>query len=181
VGRETNTLTENEVKAATLETVSENLSDGVIAPLFYFVLFGVPGAMAYKMINTLDSMIGYRSERHEQFGKFAARLDDIANFIPARLTAILMLASQSKIDGLTFVLREAVKHKSPNAGYPEAALAYILNCRFGGPSYYNGELVEKAYIGTSARAFEHQDIHIATRINLISSILFIFIGSLMLL
>jgi len=91
VGRETTNLTPQQIRKATFETMSENLSDGVIAPLFYFLLFGIPGALVYKMINTLDSMIGYKSDRYEQFGKFAAKLDDVVNYIPARLTAVFML------------------------------------------------------------------------------------------
>ena len=173
VGRDTSQLSENEVRAAALETVSENLSDGVIAPLFYFLLFGVPGAMSYKMINTLDSMLGYRNKRYAKFGKFSARLDDVANFLPARITALLMLLSQMKLRGLTFVTREARRHKSPNAGYPEAALAYILNCQFGGPSRYQGQLVDKEFIGTNSRLFTDQDIELACKINLVVSIIFI--------
>ncbi len=177
VGRETSMLSADQVQAATLETVSENLSDGVIAPLFYFLLFGVPGAMAYKMVNTLDSMIGYRNERYDEFGRVSARIDDLANYIPARLTALLMLLSRFKLGGIGFVMREASKHKSPNAGYPEAALAYLLKCQFGGPSHYYGERVEKAYIGMYARDFKLSDIDIAIKINLSVSVLFVCFGS----
>ncbi|MEM7360079.1 MAG: adenosylcobinamide-phosphate synthase CbiB [Pseudomonadota bacterium] len=173
VGRDTGDLSEQQVRAATLETVSENLSDGVIAPLFYFLVLGVPGAMAYKMINTLDSMIGYRNERYEEFGRFAARLDDVANFIPARLTAVLMLLSRCSLGAIAFVANEAKKHKSPNAGYPEAALAYLLNCRFGGPTSYQGVLIEKDYIGNNSRLFISEDMVIASRINVTTSVLFV--------
>ncbi len=123
VGRDTAELTEQEVRTAALETLAENLSDGVIAPLFWFLLLGVPGMLAYKMVNTLDSMIGYRNERYRQFGCVAARLDDVANFIPARLTALLMVLCVSRPGLLAFVCRYGNQHASPNSGYPESALA----------------------------------------------------------
>ena len=145
VGRETTNLTPQQIRKATFETMSENLSDGVIAPLFYFLLFGIPGALVYKMINTLDSMIGYKSDRYEQFGKFAAKLDDVVNYIPARLTAVFMLLVTFKLKGLVFVFTQGKNHSSPNAGYPEAALAYILSCQFGGSNIYHGKLVYKPF------------------------------------
>ncbi|MCF2487551.1 adenosylcobinamide-phosphate synthase CbiB [Dyadobacter sp. CY347] len=165
VGRDTSNLTQNQVRIAVLETMSENLSDGVVAPLFYYMLGGIPGMMTYKMINTLDSMIGYRSERYEQFGKFAARLDDLANLIPARLTAFLMVLVTFSGRGLDHILRFGNKHKSPNAGYPEAALAGILHCRFGGPNVYHGMLVEKPYVGENEREIEDKEIVFVSRIN----------------
>ncbi|WP_166382353.1 adenosylcobinamide-phosphate synthase CbiB [Polaribacter sp. 11A2H] len=172
VGRETNNLSEQQIRVATLETMSENLSDGVIAPLFYFLILGIPGVMAYKMINTLDSMIGYKNDRYISFGKFAAKLDDVANYIPARITAILMLLVQLKVNGISFVFKEGKKHSSPNAGYPEAALAYILDCQFGGPNYYHGKLLKKPFIGSNNRIIKHEEIKIASRINYAVSILF---------
>ncbi|GAB3765037.1 adenosylcobinamide-phosphate synthase CbiB [Spirosoma pomorum] len=165
VGRDTSQLSPQQIRIAVLETMSENLSDGVIAPLFFYGLAGVPGMMTYKMINTLDSMIGYRSERYEQFGKFAARLDDIANFIPARLTALLMILVTGNSRGVQFAARYGNRHKSPNAGYPEAALAGILNCRFGGPNVYHGVLVEKPYIGEQERPIQPDEINQVSRIN----------------
>ncbi len=165
VGRDTSHLSPQQIRIAVLETMSENLSDGVIAPLFYYALAGVPGMMTYKMINTLDSMIGYRNERYEQFGKYAARLDDVANFIPARLTALLMVMVTFSKRGLTFIFRYGDKHKSPNSGYPEAALAGILNCRFGGPNVYQGTIVDKPYIGATDRLIEDQEIRLVSRIN----------------
>lgn len=173
VGRDTSKLSSQQIRLATLETMSENLSDGVIAPLFYYLILGIPGVMAYKMINTLDSMIGYKSDRYEQFGKFAAKLDDVANYIPARITAILMLMVTFKLYGLKFVFTEGQKHASPNAGFPEAALAYILSCRFGGANVYHGQLIDKPYIGSNDRDIEHDDIHKTSRINLFSSILLV--------
>ena len=165
VGRDTQNLNEQQIRKATLETMSENLSDGVIAPLFYYVLLGVPGAMAYKMINTLDSMLGYKSEKYLYLGRAAARLDDLANFIPARLTALLMLLVAGKAGGGRFVCKEGKKHSSPNAGYPEAALAYILCCRFGGPNDYRGKRVDKPFIGYSTRQIEHNEINRVAKIN----------------
>ncbi|MEM6643736.1 MAG: adenosylcobinamide-phosphate synthase CbiB [Bacteroidota bacterium] len=173
VGRDTSKLNEQQIRTATLETLSENLSDGVIAPLFYYFILGVPGAVAYKMINTLDSMIGYKSDRYKDFGRFAAKLDDVANFIPARITALLMLVVTVKFKGLPFLFQEGKKHSSPNAGYPEAALAYILNCRFGGPNHYHGKLVDKPYIGSNQKTLTEQDLKTSIYVNWATSILFV--------
>jgi len=165
VGRDTSKLNAQQIRIAVLETMSENLSDGVIAPLFYFAIGGVPGMMAYKMVNTMDSMLGYRSERYEWFGKFAARLDDAANFVPARLTALLMVLVTGSRRGLQFIFKFGHKHKSPNAGYPEAALAGILDCRFGGPNVYHGKVVEKPFIGKNDRVIEPSEIERASGVN----------------
>jgi adenosylcobinamide-phosphate synthase len=159
VGRETRTLNEQQIRTAVLETLAENLSDGVIAPLFFYALGGVPAMMAYKMANTLDSMIGYKSERFRQFGWFAARFDDLLNIIPSRLTALLMVTLSFSPRGLAYVFRYGHRHSSPNAGYPEAALAGILNCRFGGPNVYHGTLVEKPYIGKTPRVITNTDLY----------------------
>lgn len=155
VGRNTSELTDQQVKKATLETIAENLSDGVLAPLFWFALLGLPGMAAYKMINTLDSMIGYKSERYKQFGFVAAKLDDIANWVPARITAMLLAGINKK--AWQYIRRYGNQHASPNAGYPEAALAGILNCRFGGPNKYFGQLIDKPYIGEQERRLDMQD------------------------
>ncbi|GGM83703.1 cobalamin biosynthesis protein CobD [Dyadobacter beijingensis] len=173
VGRDTSNLSAQQIRIAVLETMSENLSDGVIAPLFYYAVAGVPGMMVYKMINTMDSMLGYRSEHYEQFGKFAARLDDVANFIPARLTALLMVVVTGSKRGLRFTLQFGNKHKSPNAGYPEAALAGILDCRFGGPNVYHGKLVEKPFIGERERVVGANEIDRVARINHFTCLLII--------
>jgi len=165
VGRETSQLNEQQIKTAVFETLSENLSDGVIAPLFYYALFGISGAMGYKMINTLDSMIGYKNDRYIHFGKFAAKVDDIANYIPARLTAFLMLLVTAKLHKIPFVLRYGKQHSSPNAGYPEAALAAILDCKFGGPNYYHGTLIDKPYIGNNDRILKDEEIKTVVWIN----------------
>lgn len=166
VGRDTSQLSAQEVRTAALETLAENLSDGVVAPLFWLALLGVPGMMAYKMVNTLDSMIGYRTERYRDFGCVAARMDDVANYLPARLTALLMIICSGEKNGLfDFVRRNGRRHASPNSGYPEAALAGILDCRFGGPHTYFGELVDKPYIGENDRELATEDMRRAVSIN----------------
>ncbi|AVM53430.1 adenosylcobinamide-phosphate synthase [Bacteroides zoogleoformans] len=165
VGRDTSRLSAQEVRTAALETLAENLSDGVMAPLFWYLLLGVPGMLAYKMVNTLDSMIGYQNERYHRFGCFAARMDDVANYIPARLTAFLMVLVAGRPSLLLFVARYGKQHASPNSGYPEAALAGILDCRFGGPHDYFGEEVWKPYIGTNPRTLTTEDMQLAVRIN----------------
>ena len=133
------------------------------------MLLGIPGMLAYKMVNTLDSMIGYRNERYRAFGCFAARLDDVANYIPARLTAFLMILAflpRGRFGTLLkFVGIYGSQHASPNSGYPEAALAGILDCRFGGPHNYFGEEVWKPYIGSNDRLLTTEDMKVAVRIN----------------
>lgn len=171
VGRDTSDLSDQEVRTAALETLAENLSDGVIAPLFWYLLLGVPGMFAYKMINTLDSMIGYRNERYRDFGRVAARIDDAANYLPARLTALLMVLSAGRPSLLKFVRTYGSCHASPNSGYPESALAGILNCRFGGPHRYFGEWVYKPFIGENDRPLHTVDMYTAIRINLTAEIL----------
>lgn len=178
VGRDTSELSAQEVRTAALETLAENLSDGVVAPLFWFALLGVPGMLTYKMINTLDSMIGYRTARYRDFGCWAAHMDDVANYIPARLTALLMIISdqlrtlfRTRVDLFSFVKKYAHCHASPNSGYPESALAGILNCRFGGPHYYFGELIEKPYIGDNDRLLTTADMRTAICINRITELL----------
>lgn len=165
VGRDTSALSGQQIRTAALETLSENLSDGVIAPLFWLMLLGVPGMVAYKMVNTLDSMIGYKSERYKAFGCWAARIDDVANYLPARITAGLMILICGKVSGFSFVKKYARQHASPNSGYPEAALAGILDCRFGGPNVYFGKIVEKPYIGTNDREITFHDMEIGIKIN----------------
>ncbi|MBZ0158261.1 MAG: adenosylcobinamide-phosphate synthase CbiB [Alphaproteobacteria bacterium] len=155
VGRDTHALTEREVLKATMETLAENLSDGIIAPVFYLTLGGLPLAMAYKAVNTLDSMVGYKNERYLHFGRAAARLDDAANFVPARISGILIVIASwiayrslaAARDSWETMLRDGGKHASPNSGVPEAAMAGAIGVRMGGPSTYGGMLVEKPYIG----------------------------------
>ncbi|MFV0536273.1 MAG: adenosylcobinamide-phosphate synthase CbiB [Dysgonomonas sp.] len=181
VGRDTSVLSLQQIRTAALETLSENLSDGVIAPLFWYMLLGAPGMMAYKMVNTLDSMIGYKSDRYKQFGCWAARIDDAANYVPARLTATLMILSKGDLTIFSFVKKYARQHASPNSGYPESALAGILNCRFGGPNIYFGNIVDKPYIGNTDRQITTSDMRIAISINMKSEmlmlVLLIFIWS----
>ena len=183
VGRDTSELSAQEVRTAALETLAENLSDGVIAPLFWLAILGTPGMLAYKMVNTLDSMVGYKTERYRDFGCWAAHIDDIANYIPARLTALLMLLySPPKLGGvrgglnrLKFVWKNARNHASPNSGYPESALAAILDCRFGGPHYYFGELFNKPYIGTNDRPLTTEDMKTAVRVNRTAEVLMVIL------
>ena len=180
VGRDTSELSAQEVRTAALETLAENLSAGVIAPLFWFALLGVPGMLAYKMVNTLDSMIGYKTDRYRDFGCWAAHIDDIANYIPARLTALLMILPSHftfHFSLFTFVRQNGRNHASPNSGYPEAALAGILNCRFGGPHYYFGQLFDKPFIGTNERPLTTDDMKKAVQINRTAEVLMIVIVS----
>ena len=165
VGRDTSQLSAQEVRTAALETLAENLSDGVIAPLFWYMLLGVPGMMAYKMVNTLDSMIGYKTERYKDFGCWAAHIDDVANYVPARLSALLMVMVAGRPRLAPFVSWFGRQQSSPNSGYPEAALAGILDCRFGGPHVYHGERFDSPYIGTNARQLTNDDMEKAVRIN----------------
>ena len=165
VGRDTSQLSPKKIYTAVLETMAENLSDGVVAPLFFYALGGFPAMMTYKMVNTLDSMIGYKDARYKDFGCCSAHLDDILNYIPARLTAFLIALSGYRKGIFSFIRKYARQHASPNSGYPESAMAGILDCRFGGPNIYHGILVEKPYIGTNDRELLIRDYKRAARIN----------------
>jgi len=155
VGRDTADLSDEGVLRATIETLAENLSDGVIAPLFYLAIGGLPLAIAYKAINTLDSMVGYKNDRYIRFGWAAAKIDDLANYIPARISGILIAFASCIVSYSLFAFRLSLKtmvhdgrnHTSPNSGMPEAAMAGALGVRLGGPSTYGGLLVDKPYIG----------------------------------
>ena len=150
VSRDTEAMTETEVYKAALETWAENLSDGVIAPLFYLLLFGLPGIAVYKAINTMDSMIAYKAQRYFYFGKTAAIVDDIANYLPARLTALLIvLLAQDKHLAWQCLWRDGNKLESPNAGFPIAAMAGALGVALGGDAYYHGQLKHKPLLGLS--------------------------------
>ena len=175
VGRDTSELSAQEVRTAALETLAENLSDGVIAPLLWLAILGTPGMLAYKMVNTLDSMIGYKTDRYRDFGCWAAHIDDIANYIPARLTAFLMVLGTGRLGLLRFVWKNGRNHASPNSGYPESALTAILDCRFGGPHYYFGELFDKPYIGTNDRPLTTDDMKTAVRINRTAEVLMVLL------
>jgi adenosylcobinamide-phosphate synthase len=152
VGRDTSALSESGIARATVETVAENLVDGVISPLFYAAIGGAPLAMAYKMVNTLDSMIGYKNNRYKDFGKAAARIDDAANFIPARLSVFIIsfaayLLCNKGYSAFKTAVNEGSNHLSPNSGYPEAAFAGALGVKLGGSNIYHGQIVNKPYIG----------------------------------
>jgi len=152
VGRDTSQLSEKDVTRAVFETVAENMSDAIVAPLFYLAIFGVPGMVGYKAVNTMDSMIGYKNDRYLRFGWAAARLDDVANYIPARITAglIVLMAAVVRLhwrSAIKAVFRDAHLQPSPNAGYPEAALAGALGVQLGGLNYYFGHPVEKPFLG----------------------------------
>ena len=175
VGRDTAQLDAQEIRTAALETLAENLSDGVIAPLFWYMLLGIPGMAAYKMINTLDSMIGYKTERYKDFGCWAAHIDDIANWVPARLTALLMVISAGRPGLLKFVHKYGRQHASPNSGYPESALAGILDCRFGGTHSYFGQEFYKPYIGENPRELATNDARRAISINILSEVIMVLI------
>jgi adenosylcobinamide-phosphate synthase len=186
VGREVDRLDETGVTRAAVETVAENLVDGVISPIFFVVIGGAPLAMAYKMVNTLDSMIGYKNDRYRLFGRIAARLDDVANFIPARLSVpFIALAARLLGKGgrsaLTVARRDARAHASPNAGYPEAAFAGALNLWMGGPNVYHGRLVEKPVIGQGLGETRPAHIQKACRLMLTTVLLFFMAAALMIL
>ena len=139
VSRDTRDMDQGDVARAAIESAAENLSDGVIAPAFWFLILGLPGILIYKVVNTADSMIGYRTEKYEAFGWAAARLDDVLNWVPARLTAVLIALSAGMFCGWAAIRADARLHRSPNAGWPEAAMARILNVALAGPRSYEGE------------------------------------------
>ena len=178
VGRDTDNLDEAGITRATVETVTENISDGIIAPLFYYALGGVPLAWACRMINTHDSMVGYLNERYRDFGWFAAKLDDVVNYLPARLTALLLVlcAFLLKLDwrgAISITLRDRRNHPSPNSGYPEAAAAGALGIQLGGTNYYQGIPSKRPYLGDPIKPLEKGQIT-ATR-KLIYGTLVLFI------
>ena len=178
VGRDVEPLDSKGVVRAAVESVAENLVDGVLSPLFFAVIGGTPLAMAYKMVNTLDSMIGYKNEKYLHFGKWAARLDDIANFIPARLSipvisvAAFFLKNRIHETFMTALI-EGEKHHSPNAGYPEAAFAGALGLRLGGPNTYEGHLVDKPYIGKRLGEGHVEHIRQACDLMVLSAFIFL--------
>ncbi|WP_251860122.1 adenosylcobinamide-phosphate synthase CbiB [Clostridium sp. Marseille-Q2269] len=169
VGRETKDLVENEIIRADVETVAENASDGIIAPLFYAIIGGAPLAMMYKGVNTMDSMLGYLNDKYRYIGRFPAKVDDFFNFIPARLTGILMCIASPLVGGNPFksfkiMIRDRKNHKSPNCAYPEGATAAALRIQLGGNNVYFGEVVEKPTIGDKIK--ELSPIHIKHGIKL---------------
>lgn len=176
VGRDTANMNEKDVVKATVESVSENTNDGVVAPLFYMIIGGASLGMLYKAVNTLDSMIGYKNKKYEYFGKVAARLDDVLNIIPARITGFLYVAA-AFLSGFNYknayktLLRDRWNHASPNSGYPESAVAGALDIQLGGPASYFGEIVEKKYIGDNVKEPNMEDIPKAGMLMTIVSVL----------
>jgi adenosylcobinamide-phosphate synthase len=158
VSRDTENLNESEINKAAIETYAENLSDGVIAPLFYLLAFGLVGLFLYKAVNTLDSMVGYRNEKYERFGKVSARLDDITNYVPSRITAIIILVLFGRLGKLRQTWHYGALHESPNAGYPISAMALSLNISLGGPTSYFGKMKEKPYFGEGEREITTLDV-----------------------
>lgn len=180
VSRDTKHLNSQDICKATIETILENTSDGVIAPLFFAFIGGAPCAMAYKAVNTLDSMVGYHNEKYEDFGFFSAKADDILNFIPARLSGILIIVAAfvlkySPASAFKIFIRDRKKHKSPNSAHPEAAGAGALNIRLGGATSYFGKIHDKPYIGDNKKILEPNDIIKSIKLLYVSTIIFIII------
>ena len=176
VGRDVNVLDKDGVVRAAVETVAENTSDGEIAPLMYMAIFGPAGGCVYKAINTMDSMIGYRNERYERFGTVAARLDDVANFIPARLAALIMMVASAAVglnapDAFRIWKRDRYKHASPNSAQTEAVMAGALGARLAGDAVYGGVVHKKEYIGDDIRPIETEDIHRSQRLMTVTSVM----------
>lgn len=168
VGRDPSQLDEAGIARASIESLAENASDGVVAPLFWGALFGLPGVAAYKAINTLDSIIGHRNERYAAFGGFAARLDDAANIFPARLTGFLIAVTSARLFTLRIMVCDARKHRSPNAGWPEAAMAGALGVRLSGPRIYGDRRSEEPWLNRGARDPRSTDIRRALRLYILA-------------
>ncbi len=170
VGRDVGSYQEDDIARATVETVAENFVDGVLSPLFFAALGGGPLALAYKMVNTLDSMVGYKNERYLHFGRAAAKIDDGVNFVPARLSVFIIAAAARMLPGkkaakaMETGLKEGKNHASPNAGFPEAAFAGALEVKLNGPNYYGGQLVEKPFIGVEYTPPKVEHIHLACKL-----------------
>lgn len=158
VSRDTNNLNQSDINKASIETYAENLSDGVIAPLFYLLLFGLYGLFIYKGINTLDSMVGYKNDKYEKFGKFSAKLDDIANYIPSRITAVLIALLFWSKKALLGFYSFGKLHESPNAGHPISAMALSLDISLGGDTSYFGKIKHKPYFGNGKKEITKEDL-----------------------
>lgn len=181
VSRDTKDLNESDINKAAIETYGENLSDGVVAPLFYLFLFGIIGLFLYKAINTLDSMVGYRNDRYTNFGKFSAKLDDVVNYIPSRITALLITLLFFSSKSLKAILKSAHLHESPNAGYPISAMAGAIDVKLGGDTSYFGKIKSKPYFGDGKKLIEKSDILLALSFQKRFDIFFITILLIMLL
>ena len=177
VGRDVDHYGAEDIARATVETVAENFVDGVLSPLFYAAIGGAPLAVAYKMVNTLDSMVGYKNDRYFLFGRAAARIDDLANFIPARLSVLIISASAGLLApgkgrrSMKTAMAEGSRHNSPNAGYPEAAFAGALAVKLNGPNCYGGVLVEKPYIGEAFGKVDINDLQKGCQLMMLSAVL----------
>lgn len=181
VGRDTENLDEGEIVRATVETVAENIVDGITSPLFYAVIGGLPLAMAYKAVNTLDSMVGYKNEKYLELGWASARFDDLANFVPARITALLIvfaawLTRKNWRQSWRMIMRDAKKHPSPNSGYSEAGIAGALNIRLGGLNYYGGRESFRAYMGDPIEPLTKNKIIEANQQMVVTSIIMLLFG-----
>lgn len=182
VTRDTAGMDEKKLVETTLETLSENLCDGVIAPLFYMFIGGIPLGMAYKMASTLDSMVGYKNQRYVYFGRISARIDDVLNFIPARLSALMLMLAAFILnfdvkDAFKSWLNDRKKSESPNSGSPEAALAGALGIRFGGEVIYFGKVYQKPFIGPGKRDVTKEDVKSGIKLGYVSSLLFLVFAS----
>ncbi len=183
VGRDTEKLDEETISKATVETVAENTSDGVIAPLIFILIGGAPLGFMYKAINTLDSMVGYKNENYINFGRFSAKADDVANFLPSRIAAILMICSSYilKMDhkaAYKIFKRDRFNHKSPNSAQTESVCAGALNIMLGGSNYYGGMLVEKPTIGDNIKKISKEDIRLANKLMYTTSVICLLLGLL---
>lgn len=183
VGRDTQALDKEGIIRAVIETIAENMSDGVIAPLFYCGIFGPPLSMAYKAVNTMDSMFGYKNEKYMDFGYFPAKIDDVFNFIPARLSGVIIAAASfiCRYDYKNcwkIFLRDRRNHTSPNSAHPEAAMAGSLGLKLGGPNYYFGKIVVKPYIGDELKKIDIADVKKCNNILMISTVLGVFLAIL---
>ncbi len=181
VSRDTNNMDDSDINKACIETYSENISDGLVAPLFYLLLFGFEAMFIYKAINTLDSMVGYRTNKYNKFGRFSARLDDIVNFIPSRITGFIIFIVSFRLSSLKYIFKFAHLHDSPNAGIPISAMAGALGIALGGNTYYNGILKNKPYFGYNkiiiSKAYVYKALSYHNRINLL---IFLFLLGLLL-
>ncbi len=181
VGRDTDNLSEEEIARAAVETVAENTVDGVTAPLFYALIGGLPLAMLYKAVNTMDSMVGYNNDHYKFFGRAAAKLDDLVNYIPARLTSLIMLLASFILKyhwkrGWKVLLTDARKHPSPNSGYSEAVAAGVLGIQLGGTNYYGGIPSRRPVFGIKTRKIDSQDILHAVRLMYLTSFITLAAG-----
>lgn len=186
VGRDTQELDVSEVTRGTVETIAENIVDGIISPLFYFLIGGVPLAFLYRSVNTLDSMVGYKNAKYGDFGMVAARVDDVFNYIPARITGLLLILAAFLLNynvrgTLSSMWRDAKKHPSPNSGFPEAGVAGALGIQLGGLNYYGGIPSKRAYMGTSTQPLAPEHITKTIAMMYITTILFIMSSTIFLL